>query len=239
MDAIHINNLHIEKLPISALKPDPKNARLHSKKQIDVLARAIKSLGFNNPVLADKDNLVIAGHGRLEAALKLGMTIVPVIRLEHLSPEQVRAYRIADNRIAELAEWDEDTLRIELEDLSLLDLGFDLSITGFETPEIDIMIMGKKEEIPEDPLPPIDPKLPLITTLGDLWELGNHRILCGDSLNSNSYDLLLSGIKADLVFTDPPYNVAIHGHVLTNDKHGHEEFAMASGEMSDAEFQKF
>ena len=146
-------NIRIETLRIQDLKPDPKNTRLHSKKQIDVLARAIHSLGFNNPVLIDKNNVIIAGHGRLEAAKKLALITVPVIRLEHLTPEQVRAYRIADNRIAELAEWDENALRIELQDLSLLDLDFDLSITGFETAEIDLMIMPPDTDaIPEPPI---------------------------------------------------------------------------------------
>jgi ParB-like chromosome segregation protein Spo0J len=129
--------------PLNSLRPDPRNARTHSQKQIDVLARAIQNFGFNNPVLVDKDSIIIAGHGRVDAAKKLALETIPTIKLEHLTPAQVRAYRIADNRIAELAEWDEGLLQIEFQDLASLDLDFDLTLTGFETPEIDILIMGR------------------------------------------------------------------------------------------------
>lgn len=231
--------LVIEHIPLSSLRPDPRNARVHSPKQIDVLARAIQSFGFNNPILIDKDGLIIAGHGRAEAGKKLGIERVPTIKLEHLSPAQVRAYRIADNRIAELAAWNEDLLQIEFQDLTSLELDFDLTLTGFETPEIDLLIMRQEQQQVEDLPVIVDMNIPVISKLGDLWQLGDHRLLCGDSLDPKNYPLVLNGRKADLVFTDPPYNVPIKGHVVTGNKAQHPEFCMASGEMTSAEFQSF
>ncbi len=235
--------ISIKNQPIIALKLDPRNARTHSKKQIDVLARAIKSFGFNNPVLVDKGGTIIAGHGRVEAAKLIGLQKIPTISLEHLTPDQARAYRIADNRIAELASWNEELLRVEFQELSVLDLNFNLTDTGFETPEIDIMIMGdpaSAADISYTNLDTIPIDLPVITQTGDIWQLGKHRIICGDSLLPETYQLLLEDEKAGLIFTDPPYNVPINGHVLTESKnHCHDEFAMASGEMNQAEFQGF
>lgn len=237
-------SIYIVNKPVNDLKPDPRNARVHSKKQIEVLARAIKSFGFNNPVLIDRDGMIIAGHGRIEAAKLIGMMEVPTVCLEHLTPEQVRAYRIADNRIAELASWNEDLLRIEFQELSVLNLDFNITDTGFDTPQIDIMIMGDSapntESLEDVPDITLAYNLPVISRLGDIWQLGKHRIVCGDSLLPETYQHLIEGDKAGLIFTDPPYNVPINGHVLTENKnHSHDEFVMASGEMTQAEFQQF
>lgn len=197
---------------------------------------------FTNPILLDERYEILAGHGRYTAAKELKLESVPCIILNHLSTEQKRAYRIADNKLTELGKWDEDLLALELSDLSNLDLGFDLSITGFETTEIDLLIDGSsKAESEEDKVPDVDLNIEPITKLGDIWLLGKHRIICGDSLKSETYERLFkdSTKKAQMIFTDPPYNVAISGHVCGNGKVKHKEFAMASGEMSQSEFINF
>lgn len=235
--------LQITNQPISSLKADPRNARVHSKSQLNVLARAIKSFGFNNPVLIDQNKMIIAGHGRVEAAKQLEMHEVPTISLEHLTPEHVRAYRIADNRIAELASWNEDLLRIEFQELSILNLDFDLTDTGFDTPQIDLMIMNNSIST----APPLEDDqdfgpsdFPETTQQGDMWQLGAHKIICGNSLHAETYDSLLGDERADLIFTDPPYNVPINGHVMTQSgRQIHDEFIMASGEMTEEQFQTF
>ena len=231
----------IRHLPLAALKPYARNARRHDDKQVEIIARSIREYGFVNPVLIDKDNVIVAGHGRYEAAKRLGLETVPTIRLEHLTEAQIRAYRIADNRIAELSDWNADLLRLEIVDLSELDfkgeLDFDLSLTGFDTPQLDIILEGEtgKEEAEQVDLP--DAETAAVTRPGDLWILGEHRLLCGDALLETSYARLMEGELARMVFTDPPFNVQIGGHVRT--KGAHREFAMASGEMSDAEFRDF
>ncbi|KAB2883321.1 MAG: DNA methylase N-4 [Albidovulum sp.] len=230
-------------LPLAALKPYAGNARRHDDKQIDLIARSIREYGFVNPVLIDKDNVIVAGHGRYEAARRLGLATVPTIRIEHLTEAQIRAYRIADNRIAELSEWDANLLRLEIVDLSELEfkgeLDFDLSLTGFNTPELDIILEGEAagtEETERVDLP--GEETVAVTRPGDLWTLGEHRLLCGDALRDEGYARLMEGELARMVFTDPPYNVPISGHVRAGAS-GHREFAMASGEMSDAEFRSF
>ena len=231
--------LHVEYLPIADLKVSPNNPRQHSRQQIQLLSRAIKELGFNNPILIDRDNIVVAGHGRLEAAGLQALERVPTIRLEHLTPAQVKAYRIADNRIAELSEWDMPALRLELQSLSDLDLSFDLTLTGFELPKLDMMLNPIVEESVMEDISAVMPCSESVTQVGDVWALGHHRIVCGDALNPETYQRLLQGEVADLVFTDPPYNVPVKGHILTDNKHGHNEFRMAAGEMSDLEFEEF
>jgi DNA modification methylase len=223
---------------IDELRPSPRNARTHSDKQIQKLAASIRQFGFVNPLLIDDGGAVVAGHGRLAAAKLLGMTEVPTILLSHLSDEQKRAYRIADNRIAELAGWDEELLAIELKELSDLDLSFEVEITGFEIAEIDALIDPDDGAGSNDPADEgLEPEGPAVTRLGDLWELGPHRLLCADARDSASYEALLNGEKAQLVVTDPPFNVKIDGNVCGKGRH--REFVMASGEMSKAEFIGF
>ncbi len=226
--------------PLS-LTPRETNPRTHSKKQIRQIAASIEKFGFLNPVLVDRDGGIVAGHGRVEAAKQLGLKKVPTICLENLTDAEIRAYVIADNRLAELAGWDHELLAIELQGLSSLDLDFDVTVTGFETPEIDMLISGldpNEDDDPDDELPPVDDG-PAITRPGDIWSIGNHRLICGDATQSHTYVRLLDGAAAQMIFIDPPYNVPINGHVSGLGKVKHREFAMASGEMSEAEFIDF
>lgn len=223
------------------LKPYARNARRHSGKQIQKIADSIRNFGFNNPILVDRDNMIVAGHGRWEAAKILALDIVPTLCLSHLSPEEVRAYILADNKLAELAGWDTEILAIELQDLLSLDLNFDLEITGFDMGEIDFLIDGSVTTT-ADPLDEImdpDHETPSVTKPGDLWQLGKHRLYCGNSLEAGSYAKLMQGVPAQMVFTDPPYNVPIDKHVCGKGAVKHREFEMASGEMSEAEFTNF
>jgi DNA modification methylase len=223
------------------LKPDPKNARIHKDRQIELLAKSIQAFGFNVPVLIDNDNNVIAGHGRLLACHKLGITEVPTIALGNLSKAQLKAFMIADNRLTEIASWDDQLLGGSLKELSLLDLDFQLDATGFEMAEIDLRIdqfdldaNGQEEDIPQSL-----PEGPAVSVLGDLWQLGAHRLLCGNALLIEDYQRLLGQHKAHIVFADAPYNVAVDGHVTNNGRVQHREFAMASGEMTSVEFTNF
>jgi DNA modification methylase len=222
------------------LKLRASNPRTHTKKQIEQIGASIKEFGFINPILIDGDDRIIAGHGRVEAAKLIGMGDVPVIRVDHLTPPQVRAYVIADNKLAENAGWDRALLALELQELSV-DLNFDVTITGFETVEIDLLIQDlDQHKLDEtDEVPELDRSAPAISRPGDLWRIGNHHLLCGDSLTKGDYAKLLGSTKAQVVFTDPPYNVAIAGNVSGLGKTKHREFAMASGEMSPDEFTKF
>lgn len=233
------NNLTVITQPITALKPYERNARTHSKAQIQQIADSINAFGFNNPILVDQDNRIVAGHGRVEALKILGHTDVATILLDHMSPDQIKAYVIADNRIAENAGWNKEILAVEFQNLMNLDIQFDLEVTGFELPQIDLMIQDTQDKDPDEgddiPEPPIKP----VTQVGDLWQLGQHLILCNDCLKPESYARLLGDEKAQVVFTDPPYNVKIQGHVSGLGKVQHDEFAMASGEMSKAQFTAF
>jgi DNA modification methylase len=222
------------------LKPRANNPRTHSKRQIEQICASIKQFGFVNPVLIDGSDGIIAGHGRVKAAALLGIIEVPVICVDHLTPAQIRAYVIADNRLAEKAGWDRALLALELEELSI-DLNFDVTITGFETGEIDLLVqdLDQHKRDDTDEVPELDRASPAISRSGDLWCIGNHRLLCGDSLNGSNYVKLLGSRKAQMVFTDPPYNVAIAGNVSGLGKTKHPEFAMASGEMSPDQFSNF
>jgi DNA modification methylase len=222
------------------LRPRGSNPRTHTPKQIKQIAASIKEFGFINPVLIDGSGGIIAGHGRVEAAKLLGMGDIPTVCAGHLTPAQVRAYVIADNRLAELAGWDRKLLALELQDLSV-ELDFDVAITGFETAEVDILIGELSEEVPDeaDVVPAIDWERPAISQPGDLWRIGDHYLLCGNALDLQSYKRLLGSTKAQLVFTDPPYNVAIAGNVSGRGKSKHGDFAMASSEMSQSEFTQF
>ena len=226
--------------PTVSLRPYDRNARTHSLKQIAQIAASIKAFGFNNPVLIDKDGGIIAGHGRVEAAKSLGLETVPCVRLDHLDDAQKRAYILADNKLAEKAGWDPEILKIELQHLTSLDLDFDVTITGFEMAEIDVLLSDEAdaEADPADDVPEVE-QGPAVTRPGDIWQIGGHRLICGDSTDAATYARLLEGARAQMVFTDPPYNVKIDGHVCGLGSVKHREFAMASGEMSTSEFTGF
>lgn len=230
----------IECLPPAALRPWERNARTHSKKQLKQIAKSIETFGFTNPVLIDRDNLILAGHGRVEAAKLLGLEKVPCIRLEHMTPEEKRAYVLADNKLALNAGCDEDLLALELEALQDLDLEFSLDVTGFSIAEIDSLVDGLNPEEPDDPADDVVVEdAPRRCHEGDAWQLGRHRLVCSDSLDPQVVAQLMEGADARMVFSDPPYNVKIDGHVGNSGKTQHREFAMASGEMSEAEFTSF
>jgi 16S rRNA G966 N2-methylase RsmD len=235
------SDLKIEYLATTALTPDPNNARRHTDRQIKQLCHIIGELGWSNPIVVDEACLVIAGHARLEAAKRLGMQTVPVVRLTHLTPAQKRALAIADNKMTDESDWDGEALRLELVKLADLELDFDVELTGFSTGEIDIIIDGGQTSThdPADVFEEPDTDKPAVTQPGDLWQLGSHRLLCGDALDEVSYEQLLGGARADMVFSDPPYNVPVRGHVSGLGRHKHPEFAMASGEMSPGEFRQF
>ena len=233
-------DLKIEVRPIALLKPYAHNPRTHSARQLRQLADSIQQFGFTNPILVDADNGVIAGHGRIEAAKLLGLECVPTIRLDQMSEAQKRAYVLADNKLAENAGWDRQLLALELQYLSKLELDFDLSVTGFATAEIDLLIgeieIGQTvDQVDEVPAVAVE----AVSRPGDLWLLGEHRLLCADATKAASFERLLDGAKAQMVFIDPPYNVPIHGHVCGGGTIQHREFLMASGEMSEAQFIAF
>ncbi len=224
---------------LSDLKASVRNARTHSHKQIHLIAESIKAFGFVSPIVAAADGEIVAGHGRYDAAKLLGMETVPVICIDHLGPQQIRALRIADNRLAELSGWDAEILKLELGEL--IELDFEVEITGFETPQIDVILdagppVATKLD-PADALPALQDVA--VTARGDLWLLGEHRILCGDAREQSDYQTLMGGELAQMVFVDPPYNVRVDGHVSGLGKVRHREFAMASGEMSKLEFTGF
>jgi DNA modification methylase len=236
-----MSNLQIQYVSPDRLRPYPGNARSHSRKQLKLIADSIKRFGFTNPILVTGDFEVVAGHGRLQAAKSLGLETVPVVALDTLSGADKKALIIADNRIAELAGWDRDILAIEYQ--GLLDLQFDdIEVTGFSLGEIDTILDDASEKKPvepgpEDVLPPV--VAAPVSRKGDLWILGAHRLLCGDARSDGDYARLLGDETADLVLTDPPFNVRVDGNVSGLGKVRHEEFAMASGEMSEAEFTAF
>jgi hypothetical protein len=236
-----MSNLAIQYVSPDRLRPYPGNARTHSRKQLKLIADSIKRFGFTNPILVTDDFEVVAGHGRLEAAKSLGMQLVPVVALNSLSEADKKALIIADNRIAELAHWDRDILAIEYQGLH--DLQFeDLDVTGFSLGEIDTILDEASEKKPVEPGPEDDcPQVveAPVSRKGDLWVLGSHRLLCGDARLETDYARLLEGESAALVLTDPPFNCRIDGNVSGLGKVRHEEFAMASGEMSEAGFTAF
>lgn len=258
---------------VDQLRDYERNARRHPEAQIQGLMNSIREFGFTVPVLVDSNYVIIAGHGRLEAGRRLGMKEVPVIELSHLSPRQVQALRLADNKLATQSTWDFQLLSQELDDL--ISQGIDLGITGFDEQELDallredlsvlpknwdqperIEVAAHTREVPTKTVPienvtngntgdddaPETPEKP-VTQRGDIWLLGDHRLVCGDSTNADDVAILMMGKRADMVFTDPPYNVKISGlgaHSAENTIGKiHDEFVMASGEMSEEEFTEF
>lgn len=231
------NNAPLEVIYLapSDLTPDPRNARTHSGRQVAQIAASIRAFGFTNPILADPEGNLIAGHGRLRAARELGLDAVPVIALAGLSEHQKKALRLADNKIALNAGWDIEILKLELAEISLPELDIDLSLTGFSTGEIDVLL--GESEVPDDEVIPPVPGQPNVQP-GDIWQLGEHRVGCGDGRDvAFLRQVVGDGAKIDCAFLDPPYNVKINGHA--NAKGRHREFAMASGEMKTPEFQAF
>ena len=235
-----IHNQLIEREVVS-LRPYGRNARVHSKKQIKQIAASIERFGFVNPVLVSDDGEIVAGHGRVEAAKLLGMKAVPTLALSHLSEADRRAYVLADNKLALNAGWDAEILAIELQ--GLIDLDFDVELTGFSLAEIDLTLDRAADadpgagDAPEDSITASGG--PQVTRRGDLWQLGRHRLLCGDAQDCDDFGVLMADDRADVVFTDPPYNVKIDGNVTGLGKIKHREFAFASGEMSEREFTTF
>jgi DNA modification methylase len=224
----------------SELKPDPRNPRKHSRTQIRAIAKSIQSFGFNAPILTDRQQRVVAGHGRLEAAKFLGLDAVPVISLDDLTEAQAKAYMLADNKLTDRSSFDPQLVAVHLKELSEIALEFDLEDTGFEFPEIDLLIQGLEEQDDADAADEFaKAEKPAVTRLGDLWHLGEHRIFCGSALDPAVYRALLGDDAAAAVFTDPPYNVKIAGNVSGLGANSHREFAMASGEMKADEFTSF
>jgi DNA modification methylase len=211
---------------VNDLIPYARNSRTHDTNQVSQIVASIKEFGFTNPILIDDEGLIIAGHGRVQAAQKLNLKTVPTICLDYLTEAQKKAYVIADNRLALNVGWDFDMLKVELNDLN--DLDFDVSLLGFDDKEInDILADPTEGLVDEDSTPDLveDP----ITVEGDIWLLGNHRLMCGDSTSIDAVDKLMDGNKADMLFTDPPYNVAFNGRsgkfdVIKNDDLEESEF---------------
>jgi ParB-like nuclease family protein/DNA methylase len=231
----------VDMLPVASLRPSKRNARTHSKKQIRQIADSMAKFGVINPIIADDTGELVAGHARAEAAKILGIKRLPVIRLSHLSKEELRAYMLADNKLAENAGWDRELLAIEFQELqlSLPEIGIDLAITGFEPQEVDKVLLDQEGEQanPADEVPELQQRA--VSSSGDLFILGRHRLLVGDARDPRAYDRLMDGERADMAFLDPPYNVPITGHVGGRGRVKHREFAVASGEMTSAQFVQF
>ena len=226
--------------PLDTLTEYPNNPRQHDTKQLIKIQNSIENFGFINPILVDEHNEIIAGHARLAAARLAHLPQVPVIRLEHLSTAQKKAYRIADNKLAELGTWSIENLQLEFQELEKLDLDFSLGITGFDMGDIDLILEGKEAKAdPKANNIPFIPDNEVVTREGDIWILGEHRIICGNSLQKETLSQLMEDKKADMVFTDPPYNVKINGHVCGAGNVQHKEFKFASGEMTVEEFTQF
>lgn len=225
---------------VQDLRPSPNNSRTHSPKQIRQIADSIERFGFTNPILIGEENEVIGGHARLAAAKLLGLERVPTIRLSGMSKAEKRAYMIADNRLAERAGWDRKMLAVEFQAIAELDCEFDLELTGFEIEDVELIL-----DAATNPEPPLDDENvgpasgPAICSPGDLWQLGPHRLYCGDATQWVSYRALMGAERARLVCADAPYNLRISGFVSGLGKHRHREFVQGSGEMSEAEYIGF
>lgn len=219
----------VQEVTLSKLIPYVNNAKIHSEEQVTKIASSIREFGFLNPVLIDKDFNIIAGHGRVMAAKKLDMTAVPCVFVEGLTEAQRKAYILADNKLGELAEWDMNLVTSELE--ALKDMDFDIDLTGFELPEI---IPPEDEEVIEDEVPN---EVESRCKFGDLWKLGEHRLLCGDSTDINAFDKLLNGEKADLVFTDPPYGMKKESEGVLNDNLNYDDLLEFNKEWIPLTFQ--
>lgn len=229
----------ITQFDVNSLTPHPDNPRVHSKAQIKQIANSIQSFGFKIPILVDRNHQIIAGHGRVEAAKLLNMAAVPAVVANDLTSIQSRALMIADNKLTENAQWDTQLLANNFQILNDLDLNFDLDVTGFDYGEIEqLLILDEPALENQESLLDIDASLPAVSQLGDIWQLGKHRIVCGNSLNSDSYKTLLGEQTAQLVFSDPPYNLPSSTIGKVCEKQ-HGNFQFASGEMSQEAFIEF
>ncbi len=233
------NAIQIVYRHLAELTPDPQNPRNHKDRQINALAKSIKALGFNIPLAVDASGNILCGHARYLAAQKLGMSEVPVIRLDHLSESQAKAFMLADNKLSEMSDWNKTLLAVQLKELTAVDLTFDIEATGFTVGEIDLIVDPKSNDSdPADAQPEI-PEDPAITQVGDLWLMGEHRLLCGNAQEAVAFETLMAGKLASMVITDAPFNVRVQGHVGGKGVIKHREFAMASGEMNSSEFTSF
>jgi DNA modification methylase len=227
-----LTDLHFDFLSLDQLKPDPRNPRTHSKKQVQQIAASMTELGFAGAIVINPDRTIIAGHGRYRAAQLLGLEKVPTITVTGLTRDQETLLRIADNKLALNAGWDLDLLKIQIDEIR--SVGLDVELTGYSVGEIDVMLSG-----PEDPDDNVIPAVPeaAVSRTGDIWLCGDHRIACGNLLDGISLKALMAGERADAVVTDPPYNVKING--FANAKGRHAEFEMASGDLSEEQFIGF
>lgn len=223
----------IEQVPIDRIKPYAGNPRDHDARQIAKLVGIIRTVGFLAPIIIDDRNIIIAGHGRWAAAKQLALPSIPAVRASHLTEQQIQAVRIADNRIGELSTWNKTALAQEFKALvEAIDLDPDIQdLTAFEIAEIDLHIECLDEDADEpDKADRLPSPGPAVTRLGDLWQLGPHRLICGSALDQECYRILIEGERVRAVWSDPPYNVAVSGHVCGLGKVQHREFAMASGD---------
>jgi hypothetical protein len=227
-------------LPPEALKRSPQATRKHPHKQLERIAASMKAYGCNMPVAIDDTNTIIVGHARVAAAKLVGFKEIPTVRLSHLSASQVRAYAIADNKLAEGATWDEDMLKVVLTELFEADVDLDVEAMGFEQVELDLIMLGIDTPADDEPdEAPLPIRKVAVTRRGDVWRLDRHMFACADALDAASYALVLGDTKVTLVISDAPYNVPVQRHVSGLGRHQHREFAMASGEMTPAEFSTF
>ncbi len=233
--------LEIEQRAVDQISPNPRNARTHSDRQIHQVAASILKFGFLVPIIVDETGMILAGHCRLEAAKKVGHTKVPTVVASHLTPLQKRAFVLAENRLAELAGWDEEILAAELSDLVEFYVDLDLGAIGYTTADVDALTVDPqpRKDDPDDLVDELESIRPAVTRQGDIWLLDYHKIICGDATENAIWKCLLTDETVDLAFTDPPYNVPIDGHVTGLGKVKHREFAMASGEMTSGEFERF
>ena len=230
--------MQIEYLAPDSIHENPTNPRKHPENQLRQLQKIIEQVGFINPIIIDQDNQIIAGHARKIIAARLGLEQVPTLRVDNLTESQLKAYMLADNKLVENAEWDNELLQVNIQ--FLVDLSFDMEATGFSSTEVDLILQPMPISELKDPDPGALPDASeTVTQIGDEFELVKHRILCGDVRSQLAIQQFVGDRQVDMVITDPPYNVAVNGHVSGLGKHQHAEFAMASGEMDPAEFQEF
>lgn len=235
---LDLPGLDVRPRRLDDLKVKGRNARLHPPEQIARLTASIRAFGYTVPVIIGTGDVVLAGEARLEAARAAGLSEVPTISLAHLKPEEQRAYMLADNQLATLATWDEDILKLELTDLSAFDLDFPIEALGFDTTDLDRLLIDPVDQdaAEDDTIPEV--QAIAVTRPGDVWLLGKHRLVCGDARELETFERLMPGEAARMVFTDPPYNVPVNGHITRRNAKA-REFAMAAGEMTAEEFTGF
>ncbi|MEL7190408.1 MAG: ParB N-terminal domain-containing protein, partial [Pseudomonadota bacterium] len=236
---LQLNKLSVEYRSIESLRENPDNAKLHPKEQVSKICRSIRRFGFLVPLLVDGDGMLLCGHGQLEAAKQLGEKTLPVVCIDHLTEAERRAFVIADNKLAEQGKWDEKQLAIEFNTLLELEDEIEIVDTGFEIGEIDCLIEKHREPSETDEEDFLEAEVERACQRGDLWQLGKHRLYCGDALDPKSYKILLGSKKAEMAFVDPPYNLPIAGVASGKGKVRHKDFVQASGEMSREQFREF